>query len=225
MVMIAVRAVSAINAKIVLKVFSRWKGSFCLTLLCLFVFGCGTTTGERVRASVNAPAPDVALFSHCSAYGCQIVQQTAFADEEWQKIMDIFDPLPASAEEERLKLSEAIGLMEQFVGPKTSTNKDKAKSWLFTFMPTGQLDCIDEAINTTTYLELLKGADLIKYHTIGSIALRGGGMGFRMLHNTATLTERNSDKSFALDSWFRANGVNADVVPLNEWLDGWSPSG
>lgn len=186
--------------------------------------GCSAPiTGETVKKSLNAPVTNISQFSHCSSYGCQKVQQTAFKSEEWETIKLLFSPAPQSSSEEREIVSLAVAEMEKIIGPKTGTDKDDAKSWLFTLLPKGQLDCIDESINTTTYLQLLKNDGLIQYHDIGKIALRGDGFGFDLLHNTATLIEKESGTTYAIDSWFQANGEKADIVLLDEWLNGWSP--
>lgn len=195
-----------------------------LVMTILMTSGCAYTTAEKVKAKVGAPEPEVNMFSHCSSYGCQVVQQVSFDAEEWAQIESIFDTPPTTALEERERLPLAIGLMEKFVGPKTGTSDDIAKSWLFTFVPKGQLDCIDESINTTTYLQMLNKAGHVKFHDIGTIALRGNQFDFMLLHNTATLIDRESGVSYAIDSWFRANGVAPDVVLLDDWIEGWKPS-
>lgn len=189
----------------------------------LMTSGCAYTTAEKVKAEVGAPEPEIKMFSHCSSYGCQVVQQTSFDSDEWAQIEAIFDAPPATAIEERQMLPIAIGLMEKFIGPKTGTSDDIAKSWLFTLAPKGQLDCIDESINTTTYLQMLDKAGHVRFHDIGSIAVRGNRFGLMLLHNTATLIDRDSGVSYAIDSWFRANGVAPDVVLLDKWIDGWKP--
>ncbi len=185
--------------------------------------GCAYTTAERVKASVGVPEPEIALFSHCSSYGCNKIQQVSFEDTEWMSVSHIFDTPVKTAEEERETISKAIALMEKIVGPKTGTSDDIARSWMLTFMPQGQLDCIDESINTTTYLNLLLKAGYINYHDIGQIAIRGNKLDFMMLHNTATLIEKDSGRSYAIDSWYRANGNPPDIVLLEEWLKGWKP--
>ncbi len=189
----------------------------------LMTSGCAYTTAEKVKAKVGAPEPEVNMFSHCSSYGCQVVQQVSFNPDEWEQIEAVFDTPPTTALQERERLPVAIGLMEKFVGPKTGTSDDIAKSWLFTFVPKGQLDCIDESINTTTYLQMLNKAGHVKFHDIGTIALRGNRLDLMLLHNTATLIERESGVSYAIDSWFRANGIAPDVVLLDDWIEGWKP--
>lgn len=195
----------------------------CFCLSALLVAGCSNTTGETVKLRVGTSDPKRTAFSHCSSYGCNKVQQVAFSDTEWQSIIVIFNQPALTPSEERTTLPQAIAMMERIVGPKTGTSDDIARSWTLTFMPQGQLDCIDESINTTTYLELLNAAGFIKHHDIGKIALRGDGFDFRMLHNTATLIEHDGGDQYAIDSWFRANGVQPDVVPLDDWLKGWKP--
>ncbi len=189
----------------------------------LMTSGCAYTTAEKVKAKVGAPEPDVAMFSHCSSYGCQVVQQVAFEPQEWKQITEIFAKQPTSALEERELLPKAIALMEEIVGPKTGTADDIARSWTFTFMPKGQLDCIDGSINTTTYLQILDQAGFVNFHDIGTIALRGNKFDLMLLHNTATLIEHDSGISYAIDSWFRANGIAPDVVLLDDWISGWKP--
>lgn len=195
-----------------------------LGLSLILLTACSHTTGETVKLKVAAPEPKRAAFSHCSSYGCNKVQQVAFNDDEWQSIIAIFNDPATTPLEERQSLPQAIAMMERIIGPKTGTNDDIARSWTVTFVPQGQLDCIDESINTTTYLELLNNAGFIRHHAIGKIALRGGGFDFKMLHNTATLIDHDSGHSYAVDSWFRSNGVLPDVVPLEDWLNGWKPT-
>ncbi len=211
-------------AQAVRKLVSKLKVVILLVVGVLTASSCSYTTAEKVKAKVDAPTPEVNMFSHCSSYGCQIVQQVSFEPAEWQQILSVFDTPPTNAEEERETLPKAIALMEKIVGPKTGTSEDIARSWTFTFLPKGQLDCIDESINTTTYLQLLEKAGHVKFHDIGTIALRGNQLDLMLLHNTATLIDHESGTSYAIDSWFGANGMPPDVVLLDDWIKGWKPS-
>ncbi len=187
------------------------------------VSGCSYTTAEGVKNSLDAPDPNVDQFNHCSAYGCSKVQQTYFNASEWEQITSLFSAQARDAADEREQLRAAVAMMEKIIGPKTGTDKDIAKSWLLTLMPGGQLDCIDESINTTTYLNLLNDAGFISYHDIGKIAIRGNNVSFMLLHNTATLIERDTGINYAIDSWFGANGTRPHIVHLDEWMKGWKP--
>ena len=188
------------------------------------ISGCSYTTAQGVKTSLDVPEPEITLFSHCSSYGCGDIQNTSFNDDEWVQISNLFIDQSETALQERETISRAIALMEKIIGPKTGTDEDIARSWTFTFLQKGQLDCIDESINTTTYLRLLDKADYIHFHDVGEIAIRGNDLSLMMLHNTATLIEHDSGQSYAIDSWFRANGVEPDVVLLEDWIKGWKPN-
>ncbi len=190
---------------------------------CLSTTDC-YITGQSVRNTLNITNSTQTSFKHCSTYGCQTIQEIGFSKNEWEKVAKIFNTPALNAKQEREQLSQAIGLMEQITGPKTGTVNDGAKSDLYTFDATGELDCIDEANNTTTYLSLLDQAGFIKYHNIGEIILRGGIAEMMLLHNTATVIEKHQQVAYALDTWYRANGTKADIVPLNEWKAGWKPN-
>ena len=206
-------------------ILKKWMANLtCIGLIGVVFSACSHTSGESIKSQMANSEPVRTAFNHCSSYGCNKVQQVAFSHEEWQAITIIFNNPPKTPVEERLVLPQAIAMMERIIGPKTGTNDDIARSWTFTFLPQGQLDCIDESINTTTYLALLNNAGFIRHHDIGKIALRGDGFDFTMLHNTATLIEHDNGHSYAIDSWFRANGVLPDIVPLDDWSNGWKPS-
>ena len=86
----------------------------------------------------------------------------------------------------------------------------------------GQLDCVDEATNTTVFLRILESQRLLRRHEVGQPVTRAS-FSFDWPHSTATVTERGSGRAYGIDSWFYDNGEDAVVVPLDQWLAGWSP--
>ena len=66
---------------------------------------------------------------------------------------------------ERQKIAQAIGMLEDLVGQKIGTSADLAGTF-FNGSLTGQQDCNDEAINSTTYMRLLKANGLMPLHEI-----------------------------------------------------------
>lgn len=158
---------------------------------------------------------------HCHGYGCRLKSYTTLTKAEWKQVGKYFKT-KRSAEQERTAIAQAIGQMEKTVGKKLGTDQDIAGT--YDKLGNEQHDCVDESVNTTVYLDLLNQKNLLKHHDISNIAARvpllGGGGGF---HQTAVIVERETGKRFAVDSWFHDNGNKAEVVPLNEWLYGWSP--
>jgi hypothetical protein len=159
---------------------------------------------------------------HCHGYGCQRISNVNISEKDWRRITAAFRQHTKDAVTERQKISKAIGLFEQAVGPLAGTQFDERG----TFRKTGdyQLDCVDESTNTTTYLSLLENAGLLKFHTLAGPTMRlpiiHAG---RWPHQTAVIRENSSGTLYAVDSWFRDNGMPADIISLKEWKEGWKP--
>lgn len=164
----------------------------------------------------------IGKFQFCNGGMCAEVKTVGLNDAEWQQVRDLFEPLPSSAEQEREVLRQAIGLMERIVGAKTGTSTDRGGTFGNSAYP-GQLDCNDEASNSTTYMRLMLGDGLLHFHHIEDTRTRGGFLIFGR-HSTAAIRDLASGKLYAVDSWFHDNGVPAEVLPLDVWQNGWRPA-
>ncbi len=198
-----------------------------ISLLCLVILSaCLNTPYKETRAlyysKKGIQLPEQGQFQHCRNYGCKTIETLRLNDEQWAQINAIFSPPPQNARQEREKIRQAMGLFERITGEITGSKADKGGT--FKTIGTNQLDCIDESTNTTTYLILLKQNNLITFHDISSPATRlplfGGG---NWAHQTAVIVNLETQKPFAVDSWFRDNGAPADIVPLKQWHNGWRP--
>ncbi len=138
----------------------------------------------------------------------------------------IFDPKPQDAEQERSKIAQAIGVIEGIVGDKTGTSTDRGGTFGNNAYR-GQLDCNDEATNSTTYMKLMAQAGLFQFHEILDTKTRGFFFN-GWPHSTAVIREKQAsssgDKSYAVDSWFYDNGKPAVIIPLALWQSGWKPT-
>lgn len=205
-------------------------GRRCLLLACLFLCACAAPHSDEPhpfehhldRHELRLPDPD--HFHHCSAYGCARRSDVSFSKREWARVSAPFKNI-RSAEAERRALSTSIALFEQIVGEKTGTASDVAGT--FSKIGDGQLDCIDESLNTTIYMAMLEKKKLLKYHRVSApvsrtplTALAGGSF---WPHQTAVIFEKDTGTLWAVDSWFRDNGQPADIARLSEWIYGWSP--
>ena len=107
--------------------------------------------------------PSLNQFEVCQGGGCAQINQISISQTEWENVAQLFKIKAPNPAEERLQISQAIGLLEQIVGAKNGTATDRAGT--FDNSDTaGQLDCNDEAINSTTYLRLLKSKGLMSLH-------------------------------------------------------------
>ncbi len=166
--------------------------------------------------------PQFNQFEICQGGGCANVLQTSITDADLQAITLLFAEPVNNAEQERVRISEAIGLLEEIVGLKTGTSEDRAGTFDNSAY-SGQQDCNDEAINTTTYLRLLKQAGLIVWHEIEDMRTRNFFF-TGWPHTTAVIREIASAERFAVDSWFYDNGHPATIVPFKVWKANYQPA-
>jgi len=166
--------------------------------------------------------PDRHNFSMCHGQGCKEVEQLSLTDNEWQRISASFYPPAQSALQERQQIALAIAEFEKIIGPKTGTDRDKARLFAYMGSP-GQLDCIDESTNTTVYLMILKRHGLLRWHEPVDHVTRGFFI-FGWPHSSAAMREiRHPEREYAVDSWFEDNGQPPYIVPLELWRNGWDP--
>lgn len=166
-------------------------------------------------AETSAAAKQQTFFS-CIDYHCDAGQVVTLTAGQWQSIRDLFaaDASPAG---ERENIRRAIALLENTVGAITGTWRDLAGNVKGSGQP-GQLDCISESRNTTTFLQLLFDDGLLKWHDIGERQVRRPLI-FNV-HWTAVIIDRSSGEQFAVDSWFLDNGQPPGIQPLGDWLLG-----
>jgi hypothetical protein len=165
--------------------------------------------------------PVYSKFSVCYGHTCQHRAELALTDNQWEQVRVLFFPPARSAEEEHEQIRTAIALLETMIGEMTGTSNDKAEN--FTGLgEEGQMDCVDEATNTSSYLTMMQADNLLKWHTVDYRISRGIGS-FQVPHFTAVVREKQGGKYFAVDSWFLDNGEPPFIVPLVVWKKGWKP--
>lgn len=200
----------------------RWYFSLIFLLSAAVAHADGEAIGRVLQQQ-----PTLAGFDMCHSGGCADISRVSLSAEEWQQVIHAFDPRPQTAEAERNCIANAIGVMEQIVGAKTATNTDHGGTF-GNFAVAGQLDCNDEATNSTTYMKLMMQAGLIRFHEIMDTKTRGYFFYHGWPHTTAVIREKksgqHSDQDYAVDSWFYDNGTPAVILPLDVWKSGWKPS-
>jgi hypothetical protein len=162
-------------------------------------------------------------FKICHGSGCAKISATGLTEAEWLQASQTCQPEVQDAESERDCIANMIGAFETIVGGKTGTDADRGGTFGNSAFP-GQMDCNDEAINTTTYLRLMQQQGLIQHHDILDVKRRGFFLN-RWPHTTAVILERASQVMYAVDAWFYDNGVPAVIIPFALWKTGWKPSG
>lgn len=196
-----------------------------LIIACALLSGCANelySSLDLYMKEKRLPAPSLENFPHCEGYGCPTYKNVKLSQRDWNIILKAYGGKAKNAAQERGRVAQTIGAFERVVGPLTKTDKDRAGTFLETGK--GQLDCVDESTNTTIYMMLLKEKGLLRFHEIDQPQVRWpivSGRGW--MHQTAVITEKETGKQYAIDSWFEDNGAPAWVVPLETWRNGWHP--
>lgn len=167
---------------------------------------------------IGHPQPN--NYSICHGHTCAEFSFINLSNKQWQTIESIFFPLASNPRQEREQIKLAISQLEIMSGEQAGTDKDFAENDTSHGLH-GQLDCIDEATNSTVYLRMLQQAGLLTFHRQSSRTSRGG---LFSPHNTATIIENNSNIRYAVDSWFGANGEPPAIILLPQWENGWKPT-
>ncbi len=168
------------------------------------------------KAGNAAPRPD--LFHICYAYGCRKTKRVSLTVEQWKQIHAVFDGT-AGPEDERRRLRTAIAQLERWSGEQTGTHRDVGGSFRGVGIK-GQMDCIDEMVNTATYIRMLERAGLLARHRLQSYEYLGFFETSLWPHAGTGIRETGTDRRFVVDSWWLDNGAPPYVVTYDEWWQG-----
>jgi hypothetical protein len=182
--------------------------------------------GNRAVADVFPPGvivrPTPEHFSVCYTGGCDRVASMGLSPAQRRRLGALFVPRPRGPAQERARIAAAVGLLERITGKALGTDRDLGGTFAGLGLA-GQMDCIDESVNTTTYMGLLARMGLLRWHRVEDRVTRGFFI-FGWPHTTAVIRDISDDRLYAVDSWFEANGTPPYIVPLRRWRDGWRPS-
>ena len=191
----------------------------CMSLSLLgWLAACGSPAGPLFEKQVGLYLSRHS-FNVCHGYGCSYSERVGVSSDQWYQVRSFFQPAPENAAEERERIANAVAMIETIVGPQAGTDGDLAGSTLIG--RAGQLDCIDETVNTTTYMSLLAKDNLLIFHTLGPAMLRGSWI--NSPSNTATIIENKTGAQYTVDSYFHENGAPPEIIPLDIWMTGWTP--
>lgn len=163
-------------------------------------------------------------FVVCLRHGCTLEVEAGLTEAEWQEIRDVFARPPEVGEAgtpfgERVQIAFALARMEQLVARHVETGGDVGGS--FSGMGrSNQLDCVDEMVNTATYLMLMHQDGLFQHHRPGrrvTEALSPRGV---WPHTVSTVYALEEERYYVIDTWIRDNGELPYVMALDDWTEG-----
>lgn len=179
----------------------------------------GTTTGT-VAPNTATYGVKTSNLRICSGYGCIIKDRLVLSNDDFDTVAAIMKTGEASAADERKAVSKAVAELEIISRNRLGYAPDIGFSYQKNAGKRGQMDCVDESLNTISYLKFLHSSGLLKYHKpIRTFAERGLLLDGRYPHKSARMRE-NDGKDWAVDSWKRDNGHEPEVITLAEWYRG-----
>lgn len=190
-----------------------------LIIILLFLSACSTGISLRPYGHDKATPKN---FKLCHGFSCSYQTQVKLTDKQWMNATKPLRLNTKSAEQERKNIARAIALMEKNVTETAALNPDLAEATTFE-KDQHQMDCIDETINTSLYLQFFEQAGLLKFHSFSLPIHRGYIVDGMWPHNTATVTETATGKIYAMDSYYTGNGGKTYIVEKQEWLNQWRP--
>lgn len=206
---------------------ARW--AFTAALLALASCGSANHFSDGFLRLYAAPDPVLSDFFECHGFGCSIVSRVALTRAQWQEVRAEFDPPPVDARDERRRIAAAVALLERMVGAQTGTS---AHQWTRhgghidgnpRLDPT-QLDCIDESVNTWTYLTMFAHDGLLRYHRVEKLAYAGGLPDFGGApRNVAVIQAIASGTYFAIDPTLVDAGEKPPIFSLAIFFQHWPP--
>lgn len=164
----------------------------------------------------GVPPPELDRVYVCHFYTCRMIDPVRFSATEFALLTEPLAVPALDPAAERSAVGKVEQIFEVIVGERIGTSGDLPKMQFGQGSP-GQLDCIDEATNTTSLLRFLDAHGLLHHHKVLQPVARGWFIDLRYPHATAVLQEIGNGTKWAVDSWPRANAEPPVIQLLSEW--------
>ena len=169
-------------------------------------------------ATHNATPPTQSRVVVCHGFGCHYRTSVGLSAADLATVRKILAEGAASPAAEREAIKRLVAHLEKRVAPTVGSEGDVGGLDMGNAGKRGQMDCIDEAANTTSYLLLAQKRGYLRHHTVGQPVARGFFLDGRYPHATAVVHEKATGVPWAVDSWREANGVPPVVMLLDVWF-------
>lgn len=201
--------------------WSQQRAALVGAIAAVLMTGCivGDSPLDEQFAEYDLPDPTPEKYVHCYGNGCLHSVTVGLSEAEWGEIRGIFTPPSADSAEERERFKLAISRLEQFTGPKGGTSTDIGGSFRG-YGQKGQQDCIDEMINTTTYLTMMREDGLIRFHTLDKRLTNGFFEVSGWPHTASSIKDTGTGEIYVIDSWWLDNGKKPYILPKVAWKTG-----
>jgi len=193
----------------------------CTIALAALLAGCsygGSGPPAPHYSQFETEAPEGNTVTVCSAHGCRHKSRFTFSRRDIAEIREVMNKAGGSSSPaaERRAIRKAIAWIENRVGPETGTAHDRASLDFLGSGDPGQMDCVDEATNTTSYLTVLAANGLIRHHEVLRPMAKDAPL-LRWTHYFAVIRDKHSGQRWAVDSFMRPNGHEPTIMEAEKW--------
>jgi hypothetical protein len=200
-----------------------------IILLCAGLSACVYGRGDDpsiMYNSFDAEPPRGNRVTVCHAYTCQMQTPYTFSQQDLAAIRAVMAKTKRADTpyEERRAIAYAIAYIDVKVGNTLGIHDKAGMQFSASGDPT-QMDCVDVATNTTSYLLVMQSNGMIKYHTVeGTMSKDSLIKGVTHLnpvaywpHWSAILKDKQTGQKYAVDRWPFDQGENPAVVKVEDW--------
>lgn len=152
----------------------------------------------------------------CHGFGCHLKTAVTFSQRDIAAMRRMLGK-PRDAAAERKGIADLVAWAERRVADAAGSAGDIGGLDMHNARRRGQMDCIDEATNTTSYLLVAEAAGLLAHHRVGHPVARGYFLDGRYPHATAVVVA-DDGVPWAVDSWKRGNGKEPEIITLDAWF-------
>ncbi len=187
----------------------------------LVLAGCVAQSNGEPRmwfATHGATPPTATRVVVCHGFGCHYRDPVGLSQADLRTVRRLLAPGAASPEAERKAIARFVAHMEKRVAADVGSGGDVGGLDLWNAGKRGQMDCIDEAANATSYLLMAEKRGYLVHHRVSKPVARGFFLDGRYPHATAVIRETDTGRAWAVDSWREANGAPPVVMPLEAWF-------
>ncbi|MDD9910640.1 MAG: hypothetical protein OXR62_13240 [Ahrensia sp.] len=184
----------------------------------LLIFGSILLSGCNATVSTTSThGLAVETLKVCSGYGCKISDTFQPSEEDVERLVAIMKDGAASPEAERTAIKRAIAEFETTARRHLRYQPDVKKAYQKHLGKRGQMDCVDESLNTTGYLAFMAHRGLLKHHRVRKhYAERGLIVDGRYPHKSAVIID-SAETVWTVDSWYHDDGVEPEIMRLSAW--------
>lgn len=181
-------------------------------LMCLLLTSGAAISIPAVKATETVSLAAVPI---CYNFNCRARATISIPQSEWSEVVDWFETPATTAEQERDQIRRAVGWLEVIAGRHTPIHLDRPQNDVAGGSH-GQMDCIDESLNVTTFLRLLEREGLLKFHRVVDRAYRRTMWDQHWAGQIEDITTR---ERWVVDSWFHEYGMLPYVQTAHSWGD------